>query len=32
MIPRAEGLAESLRAPVPEGEIKERERIEILKR
>jgi len=32
LIPRVEGLAESLRAPVPEGEIKERDRREALKR
>ena len=32
LIPRVEGLAESLRTPVPEGEIKERDRRDVLKR
>jgi len=32
LIPRVEGLAESLRAPVPEGETKEGDRREVLKR
>ena len=32
LMPRVEGLAESLRAPVPEGEIGEAKRRKILKR
>jgi hypothetical protein len=32
LIPRIEGLAESLRATAPESEVKERERRKILKR
>jgi len=32
LIPRVEGLAESLSTPVPEGEVKERGRREVLKR
>ena len=32
LIPRVEGLAESMRTPVPEGEIKERDRRDVLKR
>jgi hypothetical protein len=32
LIPRVEGLAESLNGPVPEGEAKEEKRRETLKR
>ena len=32
LIPRVEGLAASLSAPVPEGEVKEEERRKTLKR
>jgi len=32
LIPRVEGLAETLGAPVPDGDIKEKERRKILER
>jgi len=32
LIPRVEGLAQSLGAPVPQGEVKEEKRREVLKR